>query len=122
VMFTIPFIFAWYPELLLIPEAVTITDDSGARTLIEGYSGEVEMAALAWLSARLILALYLVASALARYDQGPMRRWEVACRLGLAVLIMWKTAPVMWFGIIAGLGIIALHIVLSKRQDATAVA
>ena len=122
VMFTIPFIFAWYPELLLIPEAVTITDDSGARTLIAGYSGEVDMAALAWLSARLVLALYLVASALARFDRGPIPPWEVAGRLGLAVLILWKTALVMWFGIIAGLGIIALHIVLSRRQDAAATA
>jgi len=118
VMFTIPFIFAWYPELLLIPEAVTITDDTGARALIAGYSGEVDLTALAWLSARLILALYLVASALARFDRGPMQSWEVTCRLGLAVLILWKTAPVMWFGIIAGLCLIVLHIVLSRRQDA----
>ncbi|WP_252942797.1 TRAP transporter fused permease subunit [Oceanicola sp. 502str15] len=122
VMFTIPFIFAWYPELLLIPEAVTITDESGGRVLIEGYTGEVDMAALAWLSARLILALYLVASALARFDRGPMRSWEIACRLGLAVLILWKTAPVMWFGIAAGLGIIALHVVLARRQDVRATA
>lgn len=122
VMFTIPFIFAWYPELLLIPEAVTITDDSGARALIEGYSGEVDVAALAWLSARLILALYLVASALARFDRGSIPNWEVACRLFLAVMILWKTAPAMWFGIVAGLGIIALHIFLSRRQDAAATA
>ncbi|MEO0390585.1 MAG: TRAP transporter fused permease subunit, partial [Pseudomonadota bacterium] len=36
VMFTIPFVFAWYPELLLIEEAVLITDDTGRRALIEG--------------------------------------------------------------------------------------
>ncbi|WP_240453922.1 TRAP transporter permease [Chachezhania antarctica] len=117
VMFTIPFIFAWYPELLLIPEAVTITDDSGAKALIEGYSGEVELTALGLLSLRLILALYLVASALARYDRGPMRAWEIVCRLILAVLIMWKTDPVMWVGIVAGLSLIGLHVVLSRRQD-----
>lgn len=120
VMFTIPFIFAWYPELLLIPEAVTITDDSGAKTLIEGYSGEVDLTALGLLSLRLILALYLVASALARFDRGPMRAWEVACRLILAVLIMWKTDPVMWAGIAAGLALIALHVVLSRRKDEVA--
>lgn len=117
VMFTIPFIFAWYPELLLIPEAVMITDESGAKTLIEGYSGEVELAALGLLSLRLILALYLVASALARFDRGPMRAWEIACRLLLAVLIMWKTDPVMWVGIVAGLSLISLHIVLSRRSN-----
>ncbi|WP_353402151.1 TRAP transporter permease [Pseudophaeobacter arcticus] len=117
VMFTIPFIFAWYPELLLIPEAVMITDESGAKTLIEGYSGEVELAALGLLSLRLILALYLVASALARFDRGPMRAWEIACRLLLAVLIMWKTDPVMWVGIVAGLSLISLHIILSRRSN-----
>ena len=117
VMFTIPFIFAWYPELLLIPEAVMITDESGAKTLIEGYSGEVELAALGLLSLRLILALYLVASALARFDRGPMRAWEIACRLLLAVLIMWKTDPVMWVGIVAGLSLIRLHIILSRRSN-----
>jgi TRAP-type uncharacterized transport system fused permease subunit len=121
-MFTIPFIFAWYPELLLIPEAVTITDDSGAKALIEGYSGEVEIAALAMLSARLILALYLMASALARYDRGPMGSVEIAARLGLAVLIMWKTAPVMWFGISAGLAVIVVHNVLLRRADERATA
>jgi TRAP-type uncharacterized transport system fused permease subunit len=122
VMFTIPFIFAWYPELLLIPEAVTITDESGAKALIEGYSGEVEIAALAMLSARLILALYLVASALARYDRGPMGAVEIAARLGLAVLIMWKTEPVMWFGICVGLAVIVVHNVLARRAQERATA
>ncbi|WP_439124419.1 TRAP transporter permease [Marivita sp.] len=117
VMFTIPFIFAWYPELLLIPEAVTITDDSGAKALIAGYTGVVDPAALGLLSLRLILALYLMASALARFDRGPMPKWEVASRLVLAVLIMWKTDPVMWFGIFVGLALIGFHIVMSKRQD-----
>ena len=42
VMFTIPFVFAWYPELLLIEEAVTVIDDTGRRALIEGYSGTVD--------------------------------------------------------------------------------
>ena len=120
VMFTIPFIFAWYPELLLIPEAVTITDSNGARTLIEGYSGEVELTALALLSARLIFALYLVASALARYDRAPLRSWEITARLGLAILIMWKTEGVMWFGILGAVALIVLHVVQSRRYHATA--
>ncbi len=117
VMFTIPFIFAWYPELLLIPEAVTITDDTGRKALIEGYTGEVDLVALGLLSLRLILALYLTASALARFDRGAVRPPEMALRLLLAVLVMWKTDPVMWFGIVAGLALIGLHHVLSRRQD-----
>jgi len=122
VMFTIPFIFAWYPELLLIPEAVTITDANGAKALIDGYSGEVELTALALLSLRLVFALYLVSSALARYDRAPLRRWEIGTRLGLAILIMWKTTPVMWVGIVAAFGLIGLHVVQARRHHATATA
>jgi len=122
VMFTIPFIFAWYPELLLIPEAVTITDANGAKALIDGYSGEVELTALALLSLRLVFALYLVSSALARYDRAPLRRWEIGTRLGLAILIMWKTTPVMWVGIVAAFGLIGLHVVQGRRHHATATA
>jgi len=37
---------------------------------------------------RLILALYLLASGLARFDFTTMPRWEVFVRLALAVVIM----------------------------------
>ena len=116
VMFTIPFVFAWYPELLLIEEAVTITDDAGRRTLIEGYTGTVDWPALAGLLARLILALYLVSSALARFDKGPIGRAEMTLRLLIAVLILWKTPLVMAVGISAALALIALHYFLHRRS------
>ncbi|MEP3639583.1 MAG: TRAP transporter fused permease subunit [Paracoccaceae bacterium] len=106
VMFTIPFVFAWYPELLLIEEAVTITDAAGRSTLIEGYSGAVDWLALTRLGLRLIFALYLMASALAKFDHGPLQRWEVALRLLAAVLLLWKTAMFMWVGL--GLAVILL--------------
>lgn len=99
VMFTIPFVFAWYPELLLIEEAVTITDEMGRRTLIEGYGAQVDYPALGALSLRLVLALYLIASALAKFDTRALSTVEIALRLLVAVLVLWKTAPVMWVGI-----------------------
>lgn len=117
VMFTIPFVFAWYPELLLIEEAVTITDDTGQRALIEGYSGQVDWTALGLLCLRLVFALYLVASALARFDLGPIGRAEMALRLVLAVLVLWKTAPVMWLGLAAG-GLVLLAHALRHRRAA----
>jgi TRAP transporter 4TM/12TM fusion protein len=57
VMFTIPFVFAWYPELLLIEEAVTITNDQGQRALIDGYSGSVDWPSLSALGLRIAVAL-----------------------------------------------------------------
>jgi TRAP-type uncharacterized transport system fused permease subunit len=122
VMFTIPFVFAWYPELLLIEEAVTITSETGQRALIEGYTGQIEWVALGWLAARLILALYLMASALARFDRGPMARWEMFLRLGLALLVLWKSPTIMWIGIVLGLGLIIVHAVGANHQGKRAVA
>ncbi|MEL0437213.1 TRAP transporter permease [Phycobacter sp. K97] len=118
VMFTIPFVFAWYPELLLIEEAVTITDDMGRRVLIEGYSGTVNLITLTLLGMRLVLALYLMASALARFDRGLLARWEIVLRLLAAVLVLWKTALVMWIGIALALALIAAHALLSRSQQA----
>ncbi|RYH01467.1 TRAP transporter fused permease subunit [Salipiger sp. IMCC34102] len=120
VMFTIPFVFAFYPELLLIPEAVTIIDETGARSLIAGYTGEVDIPALALLSLRLIFALYLLASALARYDQARLRAWEIALRLGCAALVMAKADPVMWLGIAGGMALVGLHTLTARRIHATA--
>ncbi len=121
VMFTIPFVFAWYPELLLIEEAVTITSETGQRALIEGYTGQIEWVALGWLAARLILALYLMASALARFDRGPMARWEMLLRLGLALLVLWKSPTIMWIGIVLALGLIAVHALAAGHQAKRAV-
>lgn len=115
VMFTIPFVFAWYPELLLIEEAVTITDDSGSRALIEGYSGQIEFAPLAALSARIVLALYLIASALSGFDKARLSRAEVALRIFVAVLVLWKAAMVMWIGLIAAAVLIVGHAFLASR-------
>ena len=120
VLFTIPFVFAWYPELLLIEQAVTITNESGAATLIEGYSGQIEWAALLWLALRLILALYLISSALTRYDRGPLARWEIALRLVLAVLVLWKTLPVVTIGIVLSVALLGFHTRHAYRNAAAA--
>lgn len=121
VMFTIPFIFAWYPELLLIEEAVTITDDVGRSALIAGYSGQIEWGGLALLGLRMLLTLYLMASALARFDRGPLAVWEIALRLVLAVLVLWKTPTLMWTGIILGLGLIVVHGLSAAKRPRPAI-
>jgi TRAP transporter 4TM/12TM fusion protein len=122
VMFTIPFVFAWYPELLLIEQAVTVTDANGARSLLPGYTGEIDITALTLLGARLVLTLYLLASALARYDRGPIAGWEVALRLALAVMVLWKTTLIMGLAIVAALALIGAHWALARRNSAGAIA
>jgi TRAP transporter 4TM/12TM fusion protein len=120
VMFTIPFVFAWYPELLLIEEAVTITNDQGQRALIDGYSGSVDWPSLSALGLRIAVALYLMASALAKFDKVAMNILEVALRLLAAVLILWKSAMIMWIGLALALMLILGHYLLPLRGDRTA--
>lgn len=116
VMFTIPFVFAWYPELLLIEEAITVLDDNGQRVLIEGYGPEIDFIALSALLLRLSLALYLMASALARFDKSPIGKTEMWVRLFLVILVLWKTAILMWIGIILAITVLLFHRIMKPRN------
>lgn len=87
VIFVIPFVFAVYPELLLIEPAVVDPKSTGAEiAYLPGYDGTVETVPLLWLLARLVFGLYLLASALARFDRAALPLWEVGLRLALAAL------------------------------------
>jgi len=118
VMFVIPFVFAWYPELLLIEEAVTITSDTGQRILMEGYTGQIDLVQLSTLGIRLFFSLYLLASALTRFDTAAMPKWEVALRLVAAVLILWKTDAGMWVGIGLGVILVTAHRLMQRKATA----
>ena len=87
VMFVIPFVFAFYPELLLVDQAL-IDPSSPTRAPLPGYENGVEFGALVWLLARLLVALYLVASALAAHDAKPLSALWITLRLALALGVM----------------------------------
>ncbi|WP_305986714.1 TRAP transporter large permease subunit [Roseibium sp. MMSF_3544] len=97
VMFVVPFLFAFYPELLLISEAVLDPQATGGSVYLDGYDGQLHVGAMVLLLGRLLVALYLLSSALAAFDRKPLASWEIAVRLGLAVLLMFKTEAV-WIG------------------------
>ena len=97
VIFIVPFVFAFYPELLLIDEAVLDPQPQGGTLYLPGYDGQVHIGALALLLGRLILALYLVSSALSGFDRTRLAFWEITARLSLAVLIM-TSVDVLWIG------------------------
>ena len=117
VMFTIPFVFAWYPELLLIPEAVTITDENGRRVFIDGYSENTDFGALLLLLCRLLAALYLIASALAQFDRAALRSWEVVLRIVAAILVLWKVPLVVAAGVVLAILLIASHIFATSKAN-----
>ena len=94
VMFTIPFIFAFYPEILLIEAAQIMQpldgDTSGGTVYLPGYDGTIKVASLFWVLAKLGVMLYLVATALSRQDRYPLNTFEIILRFVLGVLILLK--------------------------------
>ena len=122
VMFTIPFVFAFYPELLLIEQAQLAQSIDGSlgekKTYLPGYDGTVHLEALGWLVLRLVVALYLVASALSRFDAARLSGYEVALRLVLAFLLLLKAPVVAGSALAVTAAYLLLHHVAARRRRA----
>jgi len=115
VMFIIPFVFAVYPELLLIEAAVLDPKSMpSAAQYLPGYDGQLHLAPLAWLLLRLVLALYLLASALAFYDRKTLTGFEVLCRLALTVFILFKPMEIHLPAILAAIVLLFRHYTSNK--------
>ena len=121
VMFTIPFVFAFYPELLLIEQAQLAPSIDGSlsdtKTYLPGYDGTVQLEALGWLVLRLVVALYLVASALSRFDAARLSAYEVALRLVLAFLLLLKAPAVAGSALAVTAAYLLLHHVAARRRQ-----
>ena len=116
VMFIIPFVFAMYPELLLVEAAVIDPKSTGATPeYLPGYDGQIYWGAILWLLARLSLALYLIASALAQFDRSRLALWDVLVRLGLAALVMVGAPAIHAIAIVAALLWLGLHFILNRN-------
>ena len=108
VMFAIPFVFAFYPELLLI-EAARL-DPAGSETRhLPGYGPDLAWGSVGWLCLRLVLALYLLASALARFDRTALSPVASVARLACAALVMATAPELYWPAIAAGFVLCAVH-------------
>jgi len=114
VMFIIPFIFAFYPELLLIEQA-QLDPNSSSGAYLPGYDGLIHLGPLVWLMARLALALYLIGSVLAVFDFRPLSPLEMALRVVAALLLIlaWPTA--YGAGIALTIAILLLHRVRAPK-------
>jgi len=96
VIFIVPFIFAFHPELLLIKDAI-LDAQSPTGAFLPGYDGQFALGAFVVLLLRLVLALYLLSSALAAFDKTRLAVWEIGLRLLLAALLMMKPETI-WIG------------------------
>ena len=117
VMFTIPFVFAFYPELLLIDQAL-IDPTSPSRAPLPGYENGVSWTALGWLLARLILSLYLVASALAGFDAKRLIGVEIMLRIAIAVAVLARPELIHFTAIAAAFALIGWHYFRARRSAA----
>lgn len=108
VMFVIPFVFALYPEILLIEAAVIDPAQSagGTEIYLSGYDGVTDWPALALLLCRIALALYLVASALAGFDFRKLAAWEIVLRLIFAAMIISFGSALQMVGIAGAVALI----------------
>ena len=62
-----------------------------------------------------MIALYLISSALARFDSGPLGSIEVILRIGLAILLLFKAPLVFGFAIVGAAILIGAHKLRYRR-------
>ncbi len=118
VMFVIPFVFAIYPELLLIEAAVIDpTSLPSAAQYLPGYDGQLHLLPLLWLLLRLSVALYLLASALAAFDRKTLTGLDIIVRLVIAALIMFKPIEFHAPALIAAIILLVLHFIKNKTVE-----
>jgi TRAP transporter 4TM/12TM fusion protein len=117
VMFAIPFVFAFYPELLLIDQAL-IDPTSPARAPLPGYENGISVTSLLWLLVRLVLSLYLVASALTGFDAKRLLTVEIVLRLALAVAVLTRPQLLHLSAIAVAIGVIVWHYWMARQTKA----
>ena len=118
VMFVIPFVFAIYPELLLIDKAVIDPNAGAVFSYLPGYDGRIYLERLLPLLGRVVIALYLISSALSAYDFKRLPLVEVAVRLVLAALILFRPVEVHLPATGLALVVIAFHVFRVRRAAA----
>ena len=108
VMFAIPFVFAFYPEFLVIDQAL-VDPSSASGDPLPGYENGVSWLSFIWLLARLGLTLFLVASALARFDVYSLSVPMVFVRLVLAVLVLLRPEAIHLTAVVVAVVLLAWH-------------
>lgn len=118
VIFVVPFIFALYPELLLIDAAVLNPNyEAGNSSLyLSGYDGSLDVAALGLICLKLVVSLYLISSVLAGYDARALKIQDIMLRLVLAILILLSYQLISLVAFILALAVIIFHHIQAKRQ------
>ena len=105
VKFAVPFIFAYYPVLLLVP----IVFPEG-----ESFAWTDFLSVLF----RLMVFIYLVSSAVIAFDQRRLPVWETALRLVLAGAVMATLPAIHWPATLAAFALVGWHqLAFGRRRE-----
>lgn len=110
VIFVIPFIFAMYPELLLIDAAVLNPAQGGSESLyLSGYDGNLDVYGLGIIVVKLVAALYLISTVLARFDAKKLGAGETVIRVILAVCILLSYMAISLIAFVLSIILVIAH-------------
>ena len=102
VKFVVPFVFAFYPVILLVEESGT----------------EFEWLPFLSIISRLLVVIYLVSSAVIGFDQRRLPIWEIAVRLILGLLIILTDPFIHWSATAAAVVFLVWHVLVFHRAEA----
>ena len=105
VKFAVPFIFAYYPIILIVPVVFP-----------EGESFQIGYFLMVLF--RLLVFIYLISSAVIAFDQRRLPIWETGLRIGLAILVMVTVPGIHWAAAGIALVYIGWHQFTYGRQVA----
>ena len=105
VKFAIPFVFAYYPVILIVPVVFP-----------EGSS--FQMVDFLTVLFRLLIFIYLISSAVIAFDQRRLPILETGLRIALAILVLVTVPGIHWTATAIALAYIAWHQFAYSRQAA----
>ena len=101
VKFVVPFVFAFYPVILIVEESGT----------------QFEWLPFLSIISRLLVVIYLVSSAVIGFDQRRLPIWEIIIRLTLGVLILITDPFIHWGATVVAIAFLAWHLQVYRQTE-----
>jgi len=93
VKFLVPFVFAFYPVILIVEESGVVFDSTSFLSIL----------------VRLIVVIYLISSAVIGFDQRRLPSWEIISRLTLGLLIIFTNPFIHWGATVIAIIFLSWH-------------
>ena len=101
VKFVVPFVFAFYPVILLVEESGT----------------QFEWWPFFSIISRLLVVIYLVSSAVIGFDQRRLPVWEIVVRLILGLLLIFTDPFIHWGATAVAIAFLAWHVLVFHQAE-----